>query len=67
MMQAFHFASAKGGEMYVSGCDAESYERALDKALAMTREHFGMDCSLDDVEGNLGGFQLWAPSTFEYI
>lgn len=63
-MQAYHFAAAKDGEMYVSGCDAETYEDALDMALGMVAEHFGMDGQI--TESDLGGFQLWAAASFEY-
>ena len=65
-MQAYHFAAALDGEIYVSGLDAEDYECALDGAFKMARNHFDIDCRLDEVESRLGGFTLWAAASFEY-
>lgn len=68
--QAFHFAAARDGRMYVSGIDAETWEDAYPLVMAMVARHFdltapvaGSEC---DTESELDGFAMWAAASFEY-
>lgn len=66
MTQAYHFAAARDGEMYVSGLDCETFEEAEQGALEMVAKHFGLSCPPDEVAGDLDGFLVWCAASFEY-
>lgn len=68
--QAFHFAAARDGQMYVSGLDAETWEDAYPRVMAMVAKHFRLDDPAGGQEGDteceLDGFAMWAAASFEY-
>ncbi len=68
--QAFHFAAARDGQMYVSGIDAETWEAAYPLVMAMVARHFDLPAPVADkecdTECELDGFAMWAAASFEY-